>query len=304
MSRNEFLKMIESGGPTDRQMISEVSELVSIFPYFQSAYMLLLKGLSNTSDVKFSNQLRISAMNIASREVLYCFLKKEPEHVINTVSDHEPEASHENITTDNQQTVIETKSSEEMISEIEKSSGEKNEDGSDADLSLIVSADSGDNESSATILIIDDETGKVEEKITYMDPGFSYTEENDLFELDLEESNHGDNNGAAYSGEKTEAESDSRVRQSQSELIDKFIIANPRIESSKEKQDQPAEDISRPFTEDAEGFVTETLARIYISQGYYSKAMDIYEKLSLKFPEKSSYFASQIEKVKELIKKQ
>jgi hypothetical protein len=51
------------------------------------------------------------------------------------------------------------------------------------------------------------------------------------------------------------------------------------------------------------GLVTETLAKIYFNQGYYSKAIDIYEKLSLKFPEKNSYFASQIEKVKEHIKK-
>ena len=89
----------------------------------------------------------------------------------------------------------------------------------------------------------------------------------------------------------------------QSELIDKFIIANPRIEPQKEKTDVPNEDISKPFIEEAGGFVTETLAKIYLNQGYYSKAIDIYEKLSLKFPEKSSYFASQIEKVKEFIKK-
>ena len=65
----------------------------------------------------------------------------------------------------------------------------------------------------------------------------------------------------------------------------------------------PAKDISKPFVEREGGFVTETLARIYINQGYYSKAIDIYEQLSLKFPEKSSYFASQIELVKEYLKK-
>ena len=89
----------------------------------------------------------------------------------------------------------------------------------------------------------------------------------------------------------------------QSELIDKFIIANPRIEPVKDKSILHLEDISKPFAEKEGGFVTETLARIYVNQGYYSKAIDIYEELSLKFPEKSSYFASQIEKIKEDIKK-
>ena len=71
----------------------------------------------------------------------------------------------------------------------------------------------------------------------------------------------------------------------------------------RDKSIPPVEDISKPFVEEEGGFVTETLAKIYVNQGYYSKAIDIYEKLSLKFPEKSSYFASQIEKVKEYIKK-
>ncbi|MBP5538642.1 MAG: hypothetical protein J6X69_02225 [Bacteroidales bacterium] len=45
-------------------------------------------------------------------------------------------------------------------------------------------------------------------------------------------------------------------------------------------------------------FVTETLAQIYASQGYFAQAMEIYEKLILAYPEKSAYFAALIEKLK------
>ena len=41
-------------------------------------------------------------------------------------------------------------------------------------------------------------------------------------------------------------------------------------------------------------FVTETLAKVYLEQEHYSKAKLAYEKLSLKYPEKSSFFAGQL----------
>ncbi len=46
-------------------------------------------------------------------------------------------------------------------------------------------------------------------------------------------------------------------------------------------------------------FATETLAQIYAEQGYYTQACEIYSKLSLRYPEKSAYFAAQIEKIKQ-----
>ena len=46
-----------------------------------------------------------------------------------------------------------------------------------------------------------------------------------------------------------------------------------------------------------EGFCTETLARIYVEQGYPQEAIEIYSRLSLRYPEKSVYFAALIEKI-------
>jgi len=298
------LRMIENSGPADRQMIGEVSELISIFPYFQSAYMLLLKGLQNTADVRFENQLKTAALHIASREVLYYFLKKEPVTGIESPSvslsaDNQPE----NDKTDTQQVVIElAKNSEALITEIEKEATENITTDKSGEFSIQVTAESGYKDSDASIVVINEETGEIEERVTFMDPGFSFPEE-DLLELDSEHDKSAVSSlDQALPEPETGKESPS-AKQIQSDLIDKFIIANPRIEPVKVKNEIPQIDISKPFVEEKEGFVTETLARIYVKQGYYSRAIDIYEKLSLKFPEKSSYFAALIEKVKELIKK-
>jgi tetratricopeptide (TPR) repeat protein len=61
----------------------------------------------------------------------------------------------------------------------------------------------------------------------------------------------------------------------------------------------PAE--TEPEEKTDNSFVTETLARIYAQQKHYQKAIQAYENLSLKFPEKSTYFAGQIEKIEKLM---
>ncbi|MBN1144118.1 MAG: hypothetical protein JXA72_06835 [Bacteroidales bacterium] len=86
------------------------------------------------------------------------------------------------------------------------------------------------------------------------------------------------------------------------ELIDRFIETSPRIQPT--KGDQPQVDISEDSVKEHDGIFTDTLARIYVKQGYYSKAIFAYEKLILKYPEKSDYFAGQIEDIKKLKNKQ
>ena len=304
MNRSDFIKLIESTGPDNRNLIGELSSLINAFPYFQSAYMLLLKGLQNTSDVKFENQLRNSAMHVANREVLYYYLKKEYVPLVNTVDTSSSEIGQDNDRVDTQQVVIElAKNSEDFISEIEKDEVSGNSDHQLKGYSIVITAESGNKETDASLVVVNEETGEIEEKVVYMDPGFSLPEEEDLLELDNGYDKIAETEGKDISYLPESDEESVTVKQLQSELIDRFIIANPRIEPVKEPNDIPLTDICKPWTEEKEGFLSETLARIYIKQGYYSKAINIYEKLSLKYPEKSSYFASLISEVKELIKK-
>ena len=57
------------------------------------------------------------------------------------------------------------------------------------------------------------------------------------------------------------------------------------------------EGYSEPEAQGMGDICTETLAQIYLEQGYFAEAKEIYSKLSLRYPEKSVYFASLIEEI-------
>jgi hypothetical protein len=80
------------------------------------------------------------------------------------------------------------------------------------------------------------------------------------------------------------------------ELIDQFLSVNPRI--SKMAKDAPSPVVRTEPDAQVTGLVTETLARMYAEQGHVAKAIQAYEILKLRVPEKSSIFAARIEALK------
>ena len=96
----------------------------------------------------------------------------------------------------------------------------------------------------------------------------------------------------------SEKESENRPLESKIEIIDSFLEKNPKITNRKEKSDEHdflnlASDIKFNKSE----LMTETLAKIYVKQKKIKKALYAYKILSLKYPEKSSFFANQIKKL-------
>jgi hypothetical protein len=125
----------------------------------------------------------------------------------------------------------------------------------------------------------------------------SFEQPDDLFQLDEPEAATADTSSAPI----TEASAPKTAKKV--DLIEQFIKVNPTIQPRTEALTAQNEHFELKEEEETENdeFITETLSRIYLKQGHYQKAIDSFKRLSLKFPEKSVYFAQQIEEIKKLL---
>lgn len=124
-------------------------------------------------------------------------------------------------------------------------------------------------------------------KLTVADATTDYA----AFLLDLEDASPG----------KEANDPDNQRAQRDSELIDEFIENKPGrivLQDTPEYMPEP-EDTKEETAE--EDYFTETLAKIYIKQGRYEKAIEIIRKLHLLYPKKNRYFADQIRFLQKLI---
>lgn len=104
---------------------------------------------------------------------------------------------------------------------------------------------------------------------------------------------------------KNEEKSETELQESnpldQLSIIDRFIQAEPRIGPLRAKLGQPEEvqvDLAYKLQQTNSTPVTEAYAKVLARQGKSEKAIEVYEKLQLKFPEKKTYFAEKIEALK------
>ena len=242
----EIAELIKHPEQLDRDTLYELRSMLALYPYFQTARLLLLQNLYLLHDPSFDEELRRAAVYITDRTVIFNLV----------------EAAHYQIKPQKAEQPRKTK-----------------EEQDNRTISLI--------DNFLDSIPKEEEDGKKEKKKrkpTPADAAVDYV----AYLLESEEE------------DDTPDTQDAPQRKGQS-LIDDFLKNdNGKIVLNETPQFVPEIEATANKDED-EGYFTETLARIYIKQGQYSKALEIIQRLSLNYPKKNAYFADQIRFLNKLI---
>jgi tetratricopeptide (TPR) repeat protein len=280
MNNFEITTLLNKPFTINELQTASLEKVVQEFPYFQSARALYLKGLYNQNSFKYNYALKITAAHTADRSILFDYITSDDFVTITNQYSVNKEAEILEIAVENSIVVAPYKIEKSIIDSINASnpdfiSEEKTEE---------------------------NPVSEKEQKIEKLEIGkpleFSVSEKHSFQEwLQLSKNVPIDRRNIVIE-DKTESEIDPE-KQKKSEIIDKFIQANPKIPQIKHDSINSSF-IMEPSKSDNSYLMTETLAKVYLEQKKYHKAIQAYDILILKYPEKSSFFADRIQEIKYL----
>ncbi len=311
MNQAEFTDILQQPQAVTKTQTEDLKTIINSFPYFQSARAMYLKGLKNSESFKYNQALKTTAAYTTDRSILFDFItsnvfkQNEISRFIKQNTSHlkDIEVNIEDISVSNTITLdddlkqqfeetkdiifdpslFQPKTTEAVNLDTEKNTKENPQESS---LKTQEPAPKDILNIGKPLEFNQNETHSFNEwlSLTTLKPiKREKTEDTNIVE-DKIETNTADNKKL--------------TRLKKFELIEEFISKNPKLEAPKKSVSH--HNIAKAQMIQPEALMTETLARIYVEQKNYKKAIQSYKILSLKYPEKSGFFADQIKAVKQL----
>lgn len=279
----------------------ELTKIIHKYPYFQSAKALQLKSLKNNSSFLYNEALKKTAAYTTDRNILFEYITSThftQNEISEIIQQHDDSVLEIKVNSENISEKISLEIDQQIKAELKKAEAILN-----PNLFLRI----------PTKVEVEVE---VETKIETNQPlafnkedSFSFSEWLQLSSATpIERAT--ETEVEAEEAESKEAEIKNDVLNSKEQkfkLIEKFIQEKPSIKPlskviafSENKTEN--KNLAIQYTQAPEALMTETLAKVYLQQKNYKKAIMAYKILILKYPEKSGYFADQIRSIKKLTK--
>lgn len=311
MNKNQFLEYMNDPCAVEAKDIPVLEELIRKFPFFQSSYLLKAKALHLQHSIHYEKALHLAAAYASDRKVLYKLIHLQKE-VIEPVIENSVLMEELPI---EETLIIEKSLPEEEIPTLEETIEVTGIIGN-IPLPIESEKETNDAENLNPVELIAEGNHRFIEWLQSTRTRQEKTEENTVpFRIDTSKEIKVK---PANELEKLYQENIFHLGYELPELstpkpitfklnspvkedpIDRFLKNEPVIKITVDEQAAQQENKARKSSEDPEDLVSETLANILMQQKHYRKAIKAFEKLSLRNPEKSSYFAAQIEKIKKL----
>jgi hypothetical protein len=262
MNTSEFTSLLKEPCTITLAQTNAIEGVLENYPYFQAARILHLKGLRNQHSYKYNATLKTAAAYTTNRTVLFDFITADMLDASNAIEKQ-------------QQLIIEN---EVIDVEVVKKP-------------LV----------SSPVNTIETKTEIIKEKLEIGKPlVFDLAEMHSFSEwLQLTHIKPIERKETVKTTEPKLVIQKSAKKEDKFDLIEQFIISKPKLKppTTIENIDVSFESIKEDNT-----LMTETLARVYLEQRKYNKAIQAFKILSLKYPEKSSFFADRIKAIKFLQK--
>jgi tetratricopeptide (TPR) repeat protein len=270
MNTNDYINLLNNSKTINDKQTLVLETIVNEFPFYQSARALYLKGLYNQESFRYNYELKKTAAHTTDRSVLFDFITSDDFKIFQQEVYDKYQAEIQSI----------------IVSDFEY----VREENRPVSLDTIAKS----NNATETIPLSEQKESnkEVEAALEIGKPlQFEKNETHSFSEwLQLAKI-------APIIREGAEKQTNvSSELEKKFDLIEKFIELNPKIPQVKDNTSIPT-NIAKS-NETPSSIMTETLAQIYLEQKKYTKAIQAYEILILKYPEKSSFFADRIKNIK------
>ena len=313
MQAKEFINYIKNPNSLEKNSVKELQKLVNDFPYFQSAHLLLSLASKKWDASVYQKSLKKTAIVVTNRSHLFNLIQQF--EISNTVIE---DSYHQKLVVEEvlepidstkelnilkaTELLIENSDSEITETEFQQKTKPNAEEVLENEIakqvvSAIVEKQMFNLSDTQLVFNQNKEPENFTDWLRLIQKSNKQLSAENI--LDINTDNNTDIKTRLEKGKIITQESALNKKLKNLALIDKIIEKSPgQIKIKDDQKFYSPEHNAKESLLENEHLVSETLAKIYALQGSVNKAVRAYEILSLKFPQKSAYFASLIQKLK------
>jgi len=314
LNTKNYTDLLSKPQHLDKEAMEQLDMVIEKYPYFQSARALQLKALKNQNSFLYNDALKTTAAYTTDRDILFEFITSETftqNEISQLIQQHDPTVNEIEVVSENisEQTAIELDN--QIKAEMKKAEAILNPDlfeRKHGSVEQLARSSSKKPTHSSSGEKIDSKPNKIEaEETLELDKPLDFTKKDThsfsewlkltkAKPIDRSKANAEDSETKL---EETDLENRPSGQERKFKMIEKFIQDKPKIKPA--EQQTTKTNLAKPYTQTPDALMTETLAKVYLQQKNYKKAIQAYKILILKNPEKSGFFADQIRAIEKII---